>query len=218
MAVDLWLAEPTAGPDDTLHDDERAAAARYRRPEDRVAFTTAHVLRRRLVAARTGLDPSAVTFAHDPCPVCGSADHGRPVVVGGGAEVSLSRTAGLVGVAASTAVVGLDVEAADRPVTLDDLLPALHPAERIGGIDRAAALRLWVRKEAYLKGLGTGLGLDPATVDVRSDPPGWRIVDVDAGPDHLAAVAVRVGLDVGVQVEVRRVPAGVPARPVPSGR
>ena len=176
------------------------------------------MLRRRLVAARTGLEPGAVAFAHDPCPVCGSADHGRPVVVGGGAEVSLSRTAGLVGAAASSAVVGLDVEATERPVTLDDLLPALHPAERVDGIDRSAALRLWVRKEAYLKGLGTGLGLDPATVDVRDDPPGWRIVELDVGTAHVAAVAVRVGPDDRVQVDVSRVPAGVPAPRAPSGR
>ena len=180
---------------------------------------TAHTARRRLIGARLGRDPRAVAFADEPCPVCGAPDHGRPIVAAGGIEVSLSRTAGLVAVALSPAVIGLDLEAVARRVDLDDLLPALHPAERSGGPDRAAALRLWVRKEAYLKGLGTGLGRDPATVDVRADPPGWRIVDLDAGPGHVAAVAVRVPAGARVRVDVGRLSrGGGPVRPAPIAR
>jgi 4'-phosphopantetheinyl transferase len=56
-------------------------------------------------------------------------------------------------------------------------------------------LRCWVRKEAYLKGLGIGLGDDPASVDVGpgpgpEGPDGWSVVDVEAGPRYLAAVAL----------------------------
>jgi 4'-phosphopantetheinyl transferase len=93
---------------------------------------------------------------------------------------------------------------------LDDLDTALHPNERlaIGALPpderRSAALRCWVRKEAYLKGIGTGLGIDPAGVEVglgpaidpspgRPAPDGWTIVDLDAGPDHLVSVAVAPG-------------------------
>jgi 4'-phosphopantetheinyl transferase len=61
---------------------------------------------------------------------------------------------------------------------------------RVAVAGRDAALRRWVRKEAYLKGLGTGLGLDPATVDLSADPPGWHVAEVDAGPGLVAAVAV----------------------------
>jgi 4'-phosphopantetheinyl transferase len=219
IEVEVWLAVPGDEPTSALLSaTERATADRFHRAADRAAFVAAHALRRRVAGARTGRDPADIAFGNDPCPVCGSPDHGRPVAVGGGTEASLSRTAGLVGVAASAAVVGFDLEAIDRPVALDDLLPALHPAERATHPDRAAALRLWVRKEAYLKGVGSGLGRDPAGVDVRADPPGWRIVDVDAGPDHRAAVAVRAAADARVRVEVRRAEAGGPERPAPSGR
>jgi 4'-phosphopantetheinyl transferase len=112
------------------------------------------------------------------------------VVGGGGLHVSLSRTAGVAAVALSPAVVGVDVESTGRAVTLDDLVVALHPAE-LPAADRDAALRRWVRKEAYLKGLGTGLGLDPATVDLSADPPGWQVLDVPTAPGLLGAVAVR---------------------------
>jgi 4'-phosphopantetheinyl transferase len=67
----------------------------------------------------------------------------------------------------------------------------MHPGEL--PLDRAGALRRWVRKEAYLKGLGTGLGIEPATVDLSADPPGWRVRDVDAPDGYVAAVAVATG-------------------------
>ena len=67
-------------------------------------------------------------------------------------------------------------------------------------VDRAGALRRWVRKEAYLKGLGTGLGLDPATVDLSVDPPGWQVLDIPAGSGAMSAVAVRTDGPVALTV------------------
>jgi 4'-phosphopantetheinyl transferase len=172
-----------------LSDDERDRASRFRRPSDRHAYVAAHTALRVLVGARLGLPPHAVRFGREPCPLCGGP-HGRPTVVGGGLHVSLSRTAGVAAVALSPAVVGVDVESTGRAVTLDDLVVALPPAE-LPAADRDAALRRWVRKEAYLKGLGTGLGLDPATVDLSADPPGWQVLDVPTAPGLMGAVAVR---------------------------
>lgn len=208
-AVVVWLSPAAAGPGDhdLLDDVERAALGRLRRPADRDRYVAAHAHRRRLVAAHLGVPARHVRFTPAACPLCGGP-HGRPVVAGGGVEVSLSRTSDLVAVALAPAVVGVDVEALDRAVGIRDLESALHPAERATVPDRTAALRLWVRKEAYLKGRGTGLGVDPAGVDVSTDPPGWRIVDVAAGPAHLAAVAVMVGPTGG-----RGSPSAAPAAP-----
>lgn len=93
---------------------------------------------------------------------------------------------------------------------MDDLAQALHPAERFA-IDSmppnsraTAALGCLVRKEAYLKGLGMGLGLDPTTIHVGcgaakpveepiagDGPGGWSLIDLpSAGAGHMAAVAL----------------------------
>lgn len=66
-----------------------------------------------------------------------------------------------------------------------------------------AFARLWARKEAYLKGLGTGFGRDIAADDVRGDLPGWCVTDLPAGPGHAAAVAAGSARDCTV-VRVHR--------------
>jgi 4'-phosphopantetheinyl transferase len=205
--ADVWLVAVPAAPADVaaalavLDPPEHQRAAAFARPEDRDRFVASRAALRAVVGRRLRLPPSAVQFAREPCPRCGGP-HGRPAVLGPGSglSISLSRTAGLVACAVADRPVGVDVESLDRPVTADDLAYALHPAEqaRISSVSppsarRAALLRCWVRKEAYLKGLGIGLGDDPASVDVGpgpEGPDGWSVVDVEAGPRHLAAVAL----------------------------
>jgi 4'-phosphopantetheinyl transferase len=197
VPVDVWLVPSGPTDDRLLSEDERARASRFRRPADRATYVAAHTALRVLVGDRLGVAPKSVRLGCEDCPLCGGP-HGRPTLLGlpdepagsGPLQFSLSRTAGLAAVALSSAVVGVDVEAATRPVGLDDLLAALHPRE-LPVADRTAALRLWVRKEAYLKGRGTGLGLDPATVDLSSDPPGWRILDVPVARPRADATGVR---------------------------
>ncbi|GHE33082.1 4'-phosphopantetheinyl transferase superfamily protein [Streptomyces capitiformicae] len=59
---------------------------------------------------------------------------------------------------------GVDVQGVPGPETVTLCAPALHPAEQaeIAGAPESlrpvAFARLWARKEAYLKGLGTGIG------------------------------------------------------------
>lgn len=167
-----------------LDGSERRAAARFRRPADAARYVLAHATLRRAVAARTGTAPAGVSFGRSPCPLCGGP-HGRPVVATGGVEISLTHTEGLVAVALAPAgiAVGVDAEPAGRDVDPADLLHPREPA--------ADPLGTWVRKEAYLKGTGSGLGVDPTTVDLSSGPPaGWVVRAVDVGPAHRAAVAV----------------------------
>lgn len=196
MAVEVHLVPVGPGvvaPAELLDDGERVAASRIRRDHDREAYVVAHAARRVLLGRRLGIDPASVRFGTERCPVCGGDDHGRPVVIGSGAEVSLSRAEGLVAVALGPpgVAIGVDVEPVARATA--DLTAALAPDEV--SADPVARLRAWVRKEAHLKATGTGLGVDPATVVVGTGAAplpvrvGWSLVDLDAGASHLAALA-----------------------------
>lgn len=132
-----------------------------------------------VVAEHTGLTVHDVVVTR-ACPVCAGSDHGRPVVLLPGTgrrppSVSLSRAGGLTVLAVTDdGPVGVDVQAVpDAPVP-DFASFALHPAERAGTAEEQC--RTWVRKEALLKALGTGL---------RTDPRGVRLSAPGAGPEVL---------------------------------
>lgn len=106
----------------------------------------------------------------------------------------------MVGLAPSP--IGVDVEALPSPESVSRLVRALHPQEGpelealVGPEQWRAFAQLWVRKEAYLKGLGTGLGRDLAadylgTSQPRLRPPGWEVANVGAPEGYAAAYAVQ---------------------------
>jgi len=146
------------------------------------------------------LGPLALT--REPCPLCGGA-HGRPAL-SGGPHFSLTHAGDLVLLAFAAQPVGVDAEVVPEPADATELAGVLHPRERaelsaLPEQDRAAAFaRCWTRKEAYLKGTGTGLGEDPSVSYVGTaengpaSPPGWRLADVDVPAGYAAATAVRL--------------------------
>jgi 4'-phosphopantetheinyl transferase len=190
----------------SLSEAEHAAAARFRRTEDQIRYVAAHVLLREALAEASGASPHEIRFDRAPCPRCGGP-HGRPVLAeGAGPAFSLSHSRRRVLVALCDAPVGVDVEhvaAVTRPGALDDLVAVVHPAERAALAALPAPrrevglLRCWVRKEAYLKGTGEGLGDGVDSVLVGVDdlvhPPGWRLADLPVEPEYLAAVAIPAG-------------------------
>lgn len=193
-------------PPDTgsLSELELAAAAALRRSTDRVRYLTAHVALRDALGEATGALPGAIRFARAPCHRCGSA-HGKPVLAGPGPAFSLSYAHERVMIALGDAAVGIDVEhvgAVSDAMAMADLVDSLHPDERTALAElpaddrRRGLLACWVRKEAYLKGTGEGIGgaLDQVLVGVRTPvhPAGWRIVDLPAGRGYQAALAVRL--------------------------
>ena len=187
-------------------------------PGDRDPVASALLLARRAVADACGVDPADVRVRRR-CPRCGSATHGVPVAdrADGGVvpRLSLSRAAGLVVVALSDAgPVGVDVEPVHEPdagprppgdLAAVVLAPGEWPAAGPHGL-----LRTWARTEAVLKAAGTGLAVDPRALRVSdaagrpevrvvdaaagaplAPPPGaaWWLTDLDAGADHVAALA-----------------------------
>lgn len=144
------------------------------------------------------------------CPDCGTGpgpDHGRPGYLVRGAPaglgLSLSRSRGWALLAAGAAraggsagvTVGVDLEHSSRVVFpgFDDV--ALTPAERqlLAAVppDRATLWRAsaWARKEALLKARGTGLRVDPTTVEAFAEPAG--------GDDLVELDIVALGLPAG---------------------
>ncbi|MFE0174048.1 4'-phosphopantetheinyl transferase family protein [Streptomyces sp. NPDC059002] len=185
-----------------LGEEERARAARFHRAADRDTYAVTHLALRLVLGRILEVDPAAVPFTRHACPGCGGP-HGRPGVAGDPVHFSLSHSGRLGVVAVAGTPVGVDVERTASAETAAPLVPRLHPAER-AELDRlpeperpGAFTRTWCRKEAYLKGIGTGLSR-PLSQDYVSAapepaaPPGWLLADVPVGePDMAAAVAVR---------------------------
>ena len=98
--------------------------------------------------------------------------------------------------------VGVDVEAIRATADVDGIaarffsraeqraLASLPRAQRL-----AASFHCWTRKEAYVKGIGTGLSFPLRNVDVwdgsrrPATVSGWSVHQVDVSPEFAAAVA-----------------------------
>lgn len=190
-----------------LDDAERERLRRTRHAVDRDQYRVAHVVLRQLLGDRLGQDPAQVRFVREPCPGCG-APHGRPAVPGTPVHFSLSHAGDAVLLGFADSPVGVDIEQWQDPAlaaqVASELTEVLHPAERaeLSGLPAeerpAAVARCWSRKEAYLKGVGIGLGGNPALTYVGtgaapSAPSGWAVADVPAFAGYVAARAVRMG-------------------------
>ncbi|MFD7975641.1 4'-phosphopantetheinyl transferase family protein [Streptomyces sp. NPDC059071] len=214
------VLDPTRLDTSVLDARERERAAAFLRPADRTLYTVAHVALRTVLGRLLGERPEDLRFTREPCPCCGEP-HGRPALAVSVPEpplhFSLSHTRGRVLIATAPVPVGADVELRPEPEAVKDLVSVLHPSERAeieAGIAaeagtgtgsagagqeaparRAAAFgRIWARKEAYLKGLGTGLGRAPHLDDLSTGaapPAGWSLYDLPGGPSHHAAIALR---------------------------
>ncbi len=194
----VWLIDPSLVHNDTLargvgwlDADEGARAARFVRDDDRRLFQVAHLACRVIVGAALDRRPAEVAWHRAPCPACGGP-HGRPVVVGGGVEFSVSHTRGLVAIALAAQPVGVDVEG-DPTDAWPDLVGWLHPNEQrevAAATDPVVAFgRAWTRHEAHLKALGIGLGREPSL-------------------DHLGAGQQPVGSPAGFALRDLPTPAG----------
>jgi 4'-phosphopantetheinyl transferase len=196
----LWTfdAGPGATPDlSALDDGERRRHVGFLRAADRIRYGVAHAELRRLLGELTGTPPADLRFGREACPRCGGP-HGRPVLERptGGPQFSLSHGGELVLVAVAPRRVGVDVEPVRDTPPEPGLVEWLHPAEQ--AVVRAAPearrsaafARLWTRKEAYLKGLGVGLGRALDADDVSVAVPGWQLVDLAPGKGHAGALAV----------------------------
>jgi 4'-phosphopantetheinyl transferase len=185
-----------------LDAEEREQAGSYVRAEQRRPYEVAHAAARRVVGEALGVGPGEVRFGRHDCPRCGEP-HGRPRIEGSDLELSLAHTPGLALVALADRAIGIDAEQCPEPDGLPGLVGVLHPdeareVEQAGSPQEAVErfTRAWTRTEAYLKGLGIGLGREPQAdyLGTGTEPErfidGWHVRDVAVPEGYAAAVAV----------------------------
>ena len=162
---------PTAAELFALSSAELGRASRFVFERDRRRHLAAHCALRYLLGRRTGSAPQALDFGHGP--------FGKPHLAGfPECRFNMSHSADLaLIVIGESAEVGVDLEVL-RPMSDATALAEQHftanecaalaavPAEER---DRAF-LECWVRKEAVLKAIGSGLSIEPHTFEVGVAP------------------------------------------------
>lgn len=190
--TNIWWEQPSDINDlsaraSLLSADERERIRHLRRASDRANAIAAWSLVRLKLGEACQSDPRFLRFERK-CPACGLSDHGKPRLANPREEwhFSLSHSAEKVVVAISpTGPVGVDVEAASR--SIDDIQGAIqHPSEPpCSGID---LLRVWTRKEAFLKATGEGLRRPMAEVNLAEEASGFRVYDLECDEGYVGAV------------------------------
>jgi 4'-phosphopantetheinyl transferase len=189
--VDVWIVDLGADADDlsVLSAEEIARADRFRHPQDGERRRRARTALRRLLADYLGADPREL--------VIGTGRHGKPCLAERASDVRFNVShAGAVALLAFArgAEVGVDVEVRSRsfePLALARQAFGEAHARALRNLpaDRRveAFLHAWVRHEATVKCLGTGLG---GSTPVGNDV--W-VTDLDVGSEAIAALAVQRG-------------------------
>lgn len=183
---------------------------------DRRIYLAAHGLTRALLAACTGVPPSALDIRKN--------GWGRPSLHGprgiGDLHFSLSHTRGLVACAACKwPEIGIDVENPDREGSEGLPLAGLFTADEIQHIESTAYraktyFSHWTLKEAYSKARGLGLHLNFSDFGFRQvdggrpmiefpgsaadDPARWNFWLEAVAPSHLMALASGQRADNGI--------------------
>jgi 4'-phosphopantetheinyl transferase len=193
-----------------LSRSEQERMARFRDPADGERFAQARAFLRRILGRYLELPPERVplTEGGNGKPTL-AVQHGPPSI---GFNLAHSGALAVCGLSGRSEI-GVDLEAVRDMSDLDSMIRRCLTAderEEVMGLDQAdhlvAFYRFWTRKEAYLKGLGVGLSLDPSNVCVR-DPENprilasprpdalkeedrWTVRDIVPAPGYLAAVAL----------------------------
>lgn len=162
----------------------------FRFPADRRRSAATWLLLRQMLSER-GFDADSLSVSENA--------FGKPAFDSRtGLHFSLSHAGDRVMAAVSDAEVGCDVERI-VPVDGEMLKTSLADAERaslstlFGAARDKAFIRLWVRKESYVKALGRGLDIGLATFSALETPPtpGWIWHDYDYDDGHFGCLCTR---------------------------
>lgn len=213
--AEVWTVELTAtahfDPEawSLLAPDERQRANRLIREADRASWVQARSTLRRVLAAYLSAQPGAIVFRKRKA--------GKPDVIqpkGSDLRFNASRSGCVAVIAVAVGrEVGVDVERIQSGFAWEAVARAFFSPAEIAAIRKMrraeqcrAFFDCWVRKEAYLKGLGAGLTI-PSSKDFSvplerrpakvtdptrpKPPPGrlWHLRGLDMSDGYAAAVA-----------------------------
>ena len=153
-----------------LANDERARAARFHFPCDRVRFVVGRGMLRSLLAGYVGVDGAQLQFRY--------GRERKPALVGEGPYFNLAHSGATALFAFSPSFdVGVDVELVGSELEGDRIAERFFSPAEIEALqavpdeDRSVAfLACWTRKEAFLKARGDGLTLALDSFDVSLAP------------------------------------------------
>ncbi|OIQ88694.1 4'-phosphopantetheinyl transferase psf-1 [mine drainage metagenome] len=186
---------------------ELARAQRFVYAHDWRRYVAGHAWLRRVLGAYLGIAPQHLRFDADA--------HGKPMLAhrhtnGDAAlrfNMSHSKDIALIAVTSGPEV-GVDIEALRDDLPGPDLAAGVLSAGELGELARCAPqdhpavfVGCWTRKEACLKALGVGLGLEPRALDVGlqaqrmtlhldSGEPAVDLAPLPCPPGYAAALAV----------------------------
>jgi 4'-phosphopantetheinyl transferase len=207
--IDIWRLTPApcrlVALRAILSPEEAACADAFRFAFDRDRYIAFHGALRKVLGHYLSQAPEGVAISVGP--------YGKPRLSGGGPDFNLTHSGDAALLAVSgCGPVGIDLEGATRSLDHDRLaarvlslreravFDVLRPDQR-----RTAFLRIWTRKEAYLKATGEGLSFPLCQISVtlapgdlprievvegRPDAPTrWRLHDLAPGGDAVGALA-----------------------------
>lgn len=174
-----------------LNAEERGRGGRLLDPRKGERFVVGRGRLRTILGRYLHLPPATLQFTANP--------HGKPALMAPPFPLAFnlahSHATALLAVTGGNAV-GVDLEMIDLQLDGERLaarfftlceqqqLQAIPPPRR-----RRAFYRLWTRKEALLKGLGTGFAVPCASIGATL-PEGWQLRSFPLGKGLLGAVAV----------------------------
>ena len=197
-----WAALAPAQGRSLLSPAERARAQTYQRESARRVFCASRNLLRRWLGVCMGVTPARLEFA--------VGMYGKPFLVGRQGAFNQSHTPAFWAAAFHpnrTRQIGIDIEHAGRfgrqPADMAEAILSAAEQTTLAAHDPALHPRLlaraWVRKEAFLKALGTGMVHPMRNVDVGwgegvtrfvwqtayGNPSYWLIEEMDGLPGDL---------------------------------
>ncbi|HEV7333468.1 MAG TPA: 4'-phosphopantetheinyl transferase superfamily protein [Flavisolibacter sp.] len=187
-----------------LSPEEKKGASRFFRTEDRNRFLLGRKMLRTLISLAIAIPPETVAIQTD--------SNGKPYFISKDERplfFNLSHSGNWVLIAIGLSASGVDVEAINQAIEVEELSAACFSAEEQQALQKAsdplpAFYTFWTRKEALLKATGIGLinelshfsclnGFNSVTANIIRSNKDWNIQSFRLDEGHFASVATVPG-------------------------